>query len=72
MTSSIMVGLCCFFNVKDNSLCHSAQPGQAFQHHKHMPVMNVVVGSICLLLLSDRLLCFTSRIWRSNWRGMRW
>lgn len=38
-----------------------AQPDGAFKHHKHMQVINVVVGSLCWVMVTKHLVCY---IWR--------
>ena len=50
----------------------AAQPGGAFKHHKHVQVMNVVVGGLCWGIVTKHL---TYYVWRctSAWRmGKCW
>ena len=47
-------------------LWHVRQPDGAFRHHKHGPVINVVVGSLCWLLVTKHLVCYSWRCWRAH------
>ena len=46
--------------------CPVAQPDGAFRHHKHMPVINVVIGGLCWLLVTKHLCMYSWRCWRSH------
>jgi hypothetical protein len=48
------------------------QPDTAFQHHKHMSVMNAIVGGILFIALTYVLLCYSFRIWRSHRLQKTW